>query len=192
MENDLRLTKEQAYFYKDVDVKAVVGDKLRPEFEHKGITVSVRPHDTNKADVVTLQDGVANLENVLTVHNVPGTAGLNAEAVLSKVVAVAKMQYKYAEESQQFIMYWAKDVTDWEVTNVNNKYVNLEARSPAGDMDMVLDRIYDGTRVRINMPKGRVGVHLTVDVPMRRDPISLSKIVRKALASLEQGDFKYI
>ena len=192
MENNLKLTKEQAAFYKDIDVKTVVGDKLCPEFEHKGITVLVRPYDTYKADVVPLQNGVANLEHVLTVHNVPGTAGLNAEAVLSKVVAAAKVQHKYAEESQHFIMYWAKGATDWEVTTVNNKYVKLEARSPDGDMYMVLTEIDDSTRVRINMPKGVAGVQLTVYVPMRRDPISLSEIVRKALASLEQGNFEYI
>lgn len=94
MENDLKLNKEQAAFYKDIDVKTAVGDKLYPEFEHKGITVWVHPYNTYKADVIQLQDGVANLDHVLTVQDVPGTAGLSAEAVLSKVVAAAKAQYK--------------------------------------------------------------------------------------------------
>lgn len=192
MENDLKLTKEQAAFYKDIDVKAVVGDKLCPEFEHKGITVWVRPYDTYKADIIPLQDGVANLGHALAIHNVPGTAGLNAEAALSRVVAAAKVQHKYAEESQHFIMYWAKGATDWVVTTVNNKYVSLEACSPDGDMRMVLTEINGSTRVRINVPNGMAGVQLTVDTPMRRDPISLFEIVRKALASLEQGNFEHI
>ena len=30
--DELKLTQEQAAFYKDIDVKAAVGDKLYPEF----------------------------------------------------------------------------------------------------------------------------------------------------------------
>lgn len=192
MEDDLKLTKEQAAFYKDIDVKTAVGDKLCPEFEHKGITVLVHPYHAHKADIIQLQDDVTDLDHVLTIQNIPGTAGLNAEAVLSKVVAAAKARYKYVEDPRHFIMYWANGATDWAVTTVNDKYVNLEAHSQDGDMHMVLTEIDGSTKVRINMPKGRDGVQLTVDVPMRRDTISLSEIIRKALVSLEQGNFEYI
>lgn len=192
MENDLKLTQEQAAFYKDIDVKAAVGDKLCPEFTHKGVVVWVRPYDTYKADVIPLQDGAANLEHALAVRNIPETRGLNAEAVLTKVVTSAKAQYKPAEESRHFILRWAGTVPDWAVTAADETRVILEACSPDGSMRMVLAALADNTEVHIHLPKGQAGVQMTIDDPLWRDPVGLTGIVRKTLTHLEQGNLTRI
>ena len=190
--NELKLTQEQAAFYKDIDVKSAVGDKLYPEFVYKGTTVRVLPYETCSADVVPMQDSMSKPENALAVRNIPGTSGLSAEAVLTKVVASAKAQYKSAEHSKHFVMHWAPDVTCWEVTTSSDTYTNLEACSPDGEMHMVLAATWDSTVVRIHLPNGRAGIRMTVDAPLRRDPIGISGIVHKALTHLEQGNFTHI
>lgn len=187
--NGLKLTQEQAAFYKDIDVKAAVGDKLYPKFTHKGTTVRVLPYENCSADVIPMQDFVAQPEHVLAVCNIPETQGLNAEAVLAKVVTSAKEQYKPAAESQQCILCWAGIVPDWKVTAADEAHVILEACSPDGHMHMVLSALADRTQVRIHLPKGRVGVQMTIDATLRRDPVGLSGIVRNALIHLEQGNF---
>lgn len=190
--NGLKLTQEQAAFYKDIDVKAAVGDQLYPEFVYKGTTVRVLPYETCSADVIPMQGCAPESENVLAVRNIPETRGLNAEAVLTKVVTSAKAQYKPASESQHFILRWAGTVPDWAVTAVSGAHVILEACSPDGNMHMVLAALVDSTEVRIHLPKGRVGVRVPADAPLQRDPVSLSGIVREALTQLKQGKFTHI
>lgn len=80
----------------------------------------------------------------------------------------------------------------WAVDTASDAYVNLEACSPDGEMHMELVAAGDSTKVRIHLPKGRAGVKLTVDAPLRRDPISLSRIVRIALNRLRNGGFTHI
>ena len=72
---------------------------------YKGTTVRVLPYETCSADVNPIQADVPKHENVLAVHNIPETKGLNATAALAKVVAAAKVQYKAAEDSQNFILH---------------------------------------------------------------------------------------
>lgn len=190
--NALKLTQEQAAFYKDIDVKAAVGDKLYPEFVYKGTTVRVIPYETCRADVILTQDCVARPEHELAVRNIPETRGLNAEAVLTKVVTSAKAQYEPGTESQHFILRWAGTVPAWGVTAADEAHVILEACSPDGCTHMVLSALADSAEVRIYLPGGRVGVRMTIDAPLQRDPVGLSVIVRKALTHLEQGNFTCI
>lgn len=190
--NELKLTQEQAAFYKDIDVKAAVGSQLYPEFVHKGTTVRVLPYETCSADVIPMQDCVAKTENVLAVRNIPETRGLSAEAVLTKVVTSAKVQYKPASEAQHFILRWAGAVSDWAVTAADGAHVILDACSPDGDMRMVLADLTDNTEVHIHLPWGQVGVQMTVAAPLRRDPVGLAGIVHKALTLLAQGNFTNI
>lgn len=187
----LKLTQEQAAFYKDIDVKAAVGDKLYPEFVHKGITVRVLPYETCSADVIPLQDCAPKFENVLAVRNIPETRGLHAEAVLTKVVTSAKAQYKSGAELQHFILRWAGTVPDWAVTAADEAHVTLEACSPDGYMHMMLAELDGSTEVHIRLPKCQVGVQMTIDDPLRRDPVGLSGIVLKALTHLEQSNFTH-
>lgn len=190
--NGLKLTQEQAAFYKDIDAHKVAGDKLRPKFVHNGRTMQVYPYETWEADVILIEDGHVVAFHELAVHNIPGTQGLNAEAVLAKVVDAAKAQYKSAEDSQHLILRWAGTVPSWAVTAADESRVILEACSPDGDMHMVLDALADSTEVHIHLSKGRAGVQMTVDDTLRRDPIGLYRIVHKALAHLEQGKFAHI
>lgn len=190
--NELKLTQEQAAFYKDINAHKVAGYKLRPQFVHNGRTMQVYPYETWDADVILIEDGHVVAFHELAVHNIPGTKGLNAEAVLDKVVAAAKAQYKSAEDSEHFILHWAPDVPYWAVTTASDEHINLEACSIAGEMHMVLAATGGSTKVRIYLPDGRVGVQMTVDAPMRRDPVGLTRIVRTALIRLEKGDFTCI
>lgn len=189
---ELKLTQEQAAFYKDIDAHKVAGDKLRPQFVHNGRTMQVYPYETWEADVILLEDGQVVAFHELAVHNIPGTKGLNAEAVLAKVVDAAKAQYKTTAESQQFILCWAGAVPDWAVTAVDKAYVILEACSPDGGMHMTIAAAGDRAEVHIRLPKGLVGVRMTIDAPLRRDPIDLSRIVRIALTRIAQCDFTSI
>lgn len=190
--NGLQLTQKQAAFYKDIDVHKVTGDKLRPQFDHNGHTMQVYPYETWDADVVLIEDGHVVAFHDLAVHNIPETQGLNAAAALAKVVDAAKAQYKSYEDSKHFILRWASGVTVWAVDTASDAYVNLEACSPDGKMHMVLDAAGDSTKVRIYLPKGRAGVQLIVDAPLRRDPMGLSGIVRMALNCLGNRDFTHI
>lgn len=189
---ELKLTQEQVAFYKDIDAHKVAGDKLRPKFSHNGRTMQVYPYEIWEADIILIEDGHVVAFHELAVHNIPETKGLNAEAVLAKVVAAAKAQYKPAAESQHFILCWAGAVTDWAVTTAGTKCVTLEATSPDGDMHMTLSPNTDSTKVCIRLPKGRVGVQMTVDSNLRRDPIDLSRIVRMVLTRIAQGNFTSI
>lgn len=190
--NELKLTPEQVAFYKDIDAHKVVGNKLRPQFDHNGHTMQVYPYETWDADVVLIEGGHVIAFHELAVHNIPETKGLNSTAVLSKVVAAAKAQYKASEDSQNFVLRWAPDVPYWAVATASDEYTNLEACSPDGEMHMVLAATGGSTKVRIHLPGGRVGVQMTVNDTLRRDPIGLSGIVRTALIRLEKGDFTCI
>lgn len=165
---------------------------MKFKFYHRGATERVLPYETCMTVVASLQDGGADLENTLAVRNIPKTQGLSAAAVPAKVAAAATALHKYAEESQHFILYWAPSVTDWVVTTSSDTYTSLEARSPDGGVHMVLDGTTDSTKVRIHLPKGRAGIRLIVADQLRRDPIGLANIVRKALTIIEQGDFATI
>lgn len=101
---ELKLTQEQAAFYKDIAAHKVVGDKLRPHFVHNGHTVQVYPYETWEADVLLIEDGHVATFHELAIHDIPETQGLNAEAVLAKVVDAAKAQYKASEDSENFIL----------------------------------------------------------------------------------------
>lgn len=90
----LKLTKEQVAFYKDIDAAKVAGDKLRPQFVHNGRTMQVYPYEMWDADVILIEDGQVVPFHELAFHNIPETKGLNAAAVLAKVVSAAKAQYK--------------------------------------------------------------------------------------------------
>lgn len=190
--NELKLTREQAAFYKDIDVPKVVGNKLRPQFDHNGHTMQVYPYETWDADVVLIEGGHVVAFHELAVHNIPETKGLSATAALAKVVAAAKAQYESAEDSQNFVLRWAPDVTYWAVATTSDTQTNLEACSPDGEMHMVLAATGGSTEVHIHLPKGLAGVDITVDAPLRRDPIGLSRIVRTALTRLAQGNFTRI
>jgi hypothetical protein len=189
---ELKLTQEQAAFYKDIDAHKLAGDKLRPQFVHNGRTLQVYPYETWDADVILIEGGQVAPFHELAFLNIPETKGLNAAAVLAKVVAAAKAQYKSAEDSQRFILHWAPDVPYWSVTTASDAYTNLEAASPDGEMHMVLAATGDSTKVRIHLPKGRAGVQMTVGAPLRCDPIGLSGIVRTALIRLEKGSFTHV